>query len=146
MLFFRQFIPGCFAVGLAVCFAVPSQAAPQKEPQTSRFAGKWIVAFAGKAPVGKKPLTVELTPAGGVSGHSGCNNYRGTFRVDQNEITFSRMVATLMACSQPLMRQEYELYNAYTKVLRYKNEQGKVILLDRKGKPVLTLSPYKHKR
>lgn len=146
MSFFRQFISGCLAVGLAGCFAVSSQAAPQKKTQESQFAGKWIIALAGKATVGKKPLMVELTPDGGVSGHSGCNGYGGTFKVDHTKITFSRIVATLMACPEPLMRQEYELYEAYKKVLRYKNEQGTVILLDRKGKPVLTLKPYKHKR
>ncbi|AQS41561.1 MAG: Heat shock protein [Candidatus Tokpelaia hoelldobleri] len=146
MSFFRQFISGCFAVGLAACFAVPSQAAPQKKPQAGQFAGKWIVALAGKAPVGNKPLVVELAPDGRVSGHSGCNGYGGTFKVDHNKITFSRMAATLMACPEPLMRQEHALYDAYTRVLRYESRHGKVILLDRKGKPVLTLSPYNHKR
>jgi len=140
MSFFRQFVSGCFAVGLAAAFAVSAQAVAQKKPQTSQFTGKWIVALSGKPSVGNKPLMVELTPDGRVSGHSGCNGYGGIFKVDHDKVTFSRMAGTLMACPEPLMKQEHALYDAYTKVLRYKAEKGKMILLDRKGKPVLTLS------
>jgi heat shock protein HslJ len=45
-------------------------------------------------------ITVTLTfePGGRVSGSAGCNSYGGSYQLSGNELTFSPLESTLMAC------------------------------------------------
>lgn len=43
---------------------------------------------------------------GTVNGNSGCNGFGGEYTVEGDQITFSELFSTLMACEEPLMSQE----------------------------------------
>jgi len=45
-----------------------------------------------------KPATMEIAADGKVFGNAGCNNYRSTFTLEENTITFGPAMATKMAC------------------------------------------------
>lgn len=66
------------------------------------LAGKWNLAsitggdlatlFATQMP------TMEITADGKVAGNAGCNNYRSTYTLDNNTVTFGPVMSTKMAC------------------------------------------------
>ncbi len=41
--------------------------------------------------------TLTFAPNGSVTGNGGCNSLGGTYKVDDNKITFSEITSTLMA-------------------------------------------------
>jgi heat shock protein HslJ len=49
------------------------------------------------APAGVE-ATITFKEGEQVSGSAGCNSYGGTYSVDGNNITFSEIISTLMAC------------------------------------------------
>lgn len=109
-----------------------------KNAAASDLAGKWNVArIAGRAVIGAKPLYAEFTSQAGVSGYSGCNRYGGTFKSRRNEIRFSQMIATKMACSGPLMQQEHARYKVFSKVRTYKFNKREIKFFDAEGSIIL---------
>jgi heat shock protein HslJ/uncharacterized lipoprotein YbaY len=64
----------------------------------------WKLTRLGQTPLSDSPQQepyVVLDPANQhVSGSGGCNRITGTYKLKGNELTFSRMVATMMACMQ----------------------------------------------
>ena len=57
--------------------------------------------------------TLTFDNKGGVTGNGGCNSLGGTYTVNEDQITFSDVVSTLMACDDSRMAQE----GAVTQVL-----------------------------
>lgn len=55
------------------------------------------IAFEGLYPNKKPTITFDLT-AKKVSGNSSCNNYNGTFKTENNHISFGPLASTKMAC------------------------------------------------
>lgn len=72
-----------------------------------------------------------------VSGNAGCNNYFGGFTIEQGKIDFSKVGMTLMMC--PDMHVEDAFRTAMQAVKSYRQQKGKLFLLDEQGKVVLTL-------
>jgi heat shock protein HslJ len=46
-------------------------------------------------------VTAIFDDEGQVGGHGGCNTYGGSYSVDDNSISFSELVQTLMMCAEP---------------------------------------------
>jgi heat shock protein HslJ len=74
-----------------------------------------------------------------VSGNGGCNRYFGSAKVNGDEIIFSQLGSTKMACSQAVMNQEQLFLTALTamrswridaerNLLYMNNEEGETIL------------------
>lgn len=81
-----------------------------EEPAASLI-GSWQLTSYG--PVGSPLPAVEDTEAGltfnedgTVAGNSGCNGFGGNYTVEDDQVTFSDIVSTLIACEEPLMSQE----------------------------------------
>jgi len=75
----------------------------------------WKLTRLGQTPLSdstqQEPYLV-LEPNQQVSGSGGCNRITGTYKLKGNELTFSRMVATMMACMQGM-----ETENKFLKTL-----------------------------
>jgi len=56
--------------------------------------------------------TVVFGTDGTVSGSGGCNTYNGNVAVDGDAISFGPLMSTQMACPQPVMDQEMQLFAA----------------------------------
>ncbi len=50
--------------------------------------------------------TLTFDDKGSVTGNGGCNSLGGTYKLDGDQITFSEVVSTLMACDDARMAQE----------------------------------------
>jgi heat shock protein HslJ len=86
--------------------------------QADSLTGKWKLASYGPmesmtSAVPDADATLTFAGDGTVSGNSGCNSLGGEYTVEGNQITFSALTTTLMACEEPRMDQE----NAVTQVL-----------------------------
>jgi heat shock protein HslJ len=57
-------------------------------------------------------VTLNFSSDGNASGSTGCNSYRGTFRVQGSGIAFSRLVSTRRACIDPRANQQEQRYLA----------------------------------
>ncbi|SRR6266487_2064838 len=57
--------------------------------------------------------TLTFDDKGSVTGNGGCNSLGGTYKVNGDQITFSDVISTLMACDDSRMAQE----SAVTQVL-----------------------------
>ena len=57
---------------------------------------------------------------GKFSGNVGCNSFGSDYEVDGNTITFGPITSTLMACADPIMQQEGEVFNVFTKSAAFK--------------------------
>lgn len=51
-------------------------------------------------------ISARFDAAGAVSGSSGCNRYRASYRIDGASLAITAATGTLMACPPPLMEQE----------------------------------------
>ncbi len=101
----------------------------------------WVITSLNDQPVqvtGRQQPYLELQPSTNrVSGTSGCNQFTGTFRADNQTLLLGALVTTRMACLDPLANTfESNLVKALKGPLQYTIEQGK-LTLSRNGKPVL---------
>lgn len=75
---------------------------------------QWQVEAIDGDPVAEdSDVTIAFSDEGRVSGSSSCNRYHGGWNASDNQLEFSRMAATRMACLEPLMQQE----NRFLKLL-----------------------------
>jgi heat shock protein HslJ len=87
-------------------------------------------------------VTAEFTPEGQVSGSSGCNRYSGGYEVDGDQIKFSPLASTMMACIEPagLMEQEAAYLQNLGKAASFRLVDGKLEMLDAAGQVILVYS------
>jgi heat shock protein HslJ len=86
--------------------------------QSAAVVGTWKLSSYGSknypvAAVADAAATLTFDNRGSVTGNGGCNSLGGEYKVDGNQITFDKIVSTLMACDSARMAQE----SAVTKVL-----------------------------
>lgn len=109
---------------LSACSANSGQGAP--DPSASLIGAWKLTAYGPKdAPVpAVEGVDAGLTfnEDGTVSGTSGCNGLGGDYSVDGDKITFGEFVSTLMACDDPIMRQEEAAHRVMTGTASYKIE------------------------
>lgn len=79
---------------------------------------------------------------GTVFGNSGCNGFSGEYTVDGNEISFSEIISTLMACDDPVMAQETAIQKVLAGSATYKIEGNTLTLAS--GDNILVLTAGTH--
>lgn len=105
--------------------------------------GKWLAdEILGGGVIARLQTTLEIAPDGNVSGHGGCNRYRGRVSITGESISFSPLSATRMACSTTVMTQEQKFHQALekTRSFRIDARERKLILRDGAGATVARLS------
>ncbi|MGI9279939.1 MAG: META domain-containing protein [Endozoicomonas sp.] len=78
----------------------------------------WVLSsLDGKPPVDGKRITLEFQSAsdkeGKISGRGPCNSYFGSYTMEQDELQFGRVGSTMMACPEPVMKQEMAFFSAF---------------------------------
>ncbi|WP_295389510.1 META domain-containing protein [uncultured Thiodictyon sp.] len=78
--------------------------------------------------------------AGQFAGSLGCNQLGGAYTLAGDRLTFKPTIrSTMMACPEPLMKQEQAVGVALTQVAAYRLEGEQLQLLDATGEPLLRL-------
>jgi heat shock protein HslJ/uncharacterized lipoprotein YbaY/uncharacterized lipoprotein NlpE involved in copper resistance len=83
------------------------------------------------APSHKRQIRITLASEGSrVTGFSGCNQFTGTFRQSGNELKFSQMAGTMMACVSPYMALEQQVLKMLGATTAYRIEGEQLFLLN----------------
>lgn len=105
------------------------------------LAGKWNLASIAGGDLatlfGNKLPSMEITADGKVSGNAGCNNYRSTYTLDSNTVTFGPVMSTKMAC--PGLQGEQLFTSLLTTPLQAALD-GNKLTLSKEGSVVLELT------
>ena len=70
-----------------------------------------------------------------MSGSGGCNRLAGTYTVEGNRLTFSRMAGTMMACPSG-MEQERSFHDALGRAATWRIDGERLELSDATGKVI----------
>jgi heat shock protein HslJ len=74
-----------------------------------------------------------------LNGRDGCNQYSGTYTVDGEKLIVNKdIVATMMACAEPVMQQASAYIAALTQAATYEISGQRMTLLDASGKALAT--------
>jgi heat shock protein HslJ len=97
-------------VAIAACGAPPATEVP-----STSLVGAWKLTSLGPVSSPVPALTgleagIAFNEDGTMAGNSGCNGFSGRYALDGDQITFSDLVSTLMACEEPVMQQENVMY------------------------------------
>lgn len=103
----------------------------------------WVLSsLNGEAPVNGSRVTLEFKPSddreGRVSGRAPCNGYFGHYKVKGSRLEFGRMGSTMMACKEPVMKQEMAYLSSFQKVENLMLEGDKLVLRSPSGTEMLT--------
>lgn len=91
--------------------------------QERSLVGTWnLSAYGPITAVSGSQASITFNEDGTLSGTSGCNGFGGEYTVDGDEITFSGLVSTLMACDEPLMSQEGAMFQVLNGTVAYRIE------------------------
>jgi heat shock protein HslJ len=93
---------------------VAQSEAPTGHAQPSPPAGqpglsgtKWILTeLNGAAPIADHVPTLEFGADGQATGNGSCNQYFGSYTIDDDTLNFGQLGSTMMACEEPVMPQE----------------------------------------
>ena len=115
------------AAGLAACAT-----APPSQDLTQEI---WILAeLNGSELLAGTTISAQFGEDGMVGGSSGCNSYSTTYEVSGNRLTFSdSVIATAMACENPIMAQEAAFLQVLSATARYQMGDGTLTFLDGDG-------------
>lgn len=98
-------------------------------------ANLWMLTeLQGQAPLPDTAITAEFSDDGKVGGSSSCNNYSTTYTLKGNQINFGEQTAaTLMACDEPIMKQEEKYLNTLSEARTYEISDDVLTLFDTNG-------------
>ena len=103
-------------------------------------AGEWIAEDIGGEPTAEGAVSwLKLTKAGRAQGQGGCNGYSGSFTLDKGALGFGPLASTRRACPQPQMNQETRYFAALGEAKGARIEDGKLVLVDLRGDPLVIL-------
>lgn len=94
-------------------------------PQAKSLVGTWKLTGYGQQgspnPVVQDSGAILTFKADGtLNGTSGCNGFGGEYKDDGNQLTFSNLISTMKACSDPLMEQEMVMFQVLSGTASYK--------------------------
>ncbi|MFM8277533.1 MAG: META domain-containing protein [Cyanobium sp.] len=75
-----------------------------------------------------------------VSGSGGCNRLLGGFRLSGEQLSFSRLASTQMACPAAVMAFERRYSEALGRVRRWSTDKQTLLLQDERGRTLLVFS------
>ena len=115
---------------------------PPAQDDMARLQSGWRVeTIDGAAVAAEQPVAMTFGADGSLSGRA-CNAFGGSYRVAGGDITFGRIVSTMMACAEPMMAQEHALFSALARAGRYAfAEDGALVLSDAKGDRLVVARP-----
>lgn len=97
-----------------------------------------LTSLNGETLVPTTSITAEFSEDGKVGGSAGCNNYSATYEVDGNKINLNMSLTamTLMACPEPIMKQESAYLAALEAAVTFEVSDYELLLFDANGDPV----------
>ena len=119
---------GCSLIGLVACGAGVSKSVFE---DTIWVLGSYGEAGSLNAVLEDTEINIEFVSAEGrMKGSAGCNSYFGSYEVNQDKLTIKSPIgSTMMACPEPVMKQELEYLSALQTAESYKIEDGQLTII-----------------
>jgi putative lipoprotein len=84
--------------------------------------------------------TLSIALDGRAGGHGGCNRFFATATIEGDQIGFSEIGSTFMACEAAVMEVEQAYFAALAATVSYRIEGGRLELLDAQGQLTVALT------
>lgn len=125
-----------FLLGLGITTGCSASGASSASLEQTR----WQLELPGTQPALKaRPVTLAFQADNRVGGEAGCNGYGGTYNLNGDQLTFTDLVSTLMACAEPeIMEQEQQFLTSLGQSTGYKLEGNRLVILDANGVNLLS--------
>lgn len=123
--------------------AAPAEEAPAGEAplDMAALAGSWVADEINGTPSSEGVVSwLRLTDAGRAQGQGGCNSYSGSYTLEEGVAAFGPFASTRRSCPEPQLSQEERFFAALGAVRGARVEDGKLMLLDEQGNPLVTLN------
>lgn len=136
-------IAGCLLLALAADIAVADQHDESDAAARQLVDSEWWVEdILGGGVVDRSRTTIQFAENQRVAGNSGCNRYMGGYQLSGENLTFSALAGTMMACPEALMNQEQRFHQAMTRVSQWRidPDTGLLHLADEAGETVIRAS------
>jgi len=126
----KKYLLVLFVISLTI------SACASKEDAAS-LVGSWKLTAYGSADsptpaVENIEADLNFAKDGKLTGNGGCNGLGGNYKVDGDQITFSQITSTLMACDDPQMAQEDVVHKVLTGIASFKIE-GNTLTITKDG-------------
>lgn len=132
--------PAATDAGAGEAAAAPAAAPAEVPADMAAIAGTWIAEEINGAPSGEKVVSwLKLGNEGRAQGQGGCNSYTGTYKLEDGTLSFGPLASTRRACPEPQMSQEDRFFAALGAVKAARIEDGKLVLADLQGNPLVRL-------
>ncbi len=100
------------------------------DPNALLTGQEWRVESIGDQPViAGSSVTIEFLEDGRVAGSASCNRFMGGYRLTGEGLTFDRMAGSMMACEEPLSRQEDRFLGLLQDTVRFEIDPAGRLLL-----------------
>ena len=102
----------------------------------------WVlVSLDQQEPVANSKVTLTLGPDGALYGTGGCNRYNGRYTLEGDHLKVNpAIVATMMACEESLMKQEYQYHQMLGTVVKWQMNAEQQLVLNTSGQHVLVFT------
>jgi heat shock protein HslJ len=87
----------------------------------------------GRRVIDASASTITFESDGRVHGRGGCNRYFGSSTIDGEQVSFSALGSTKMACAPALMEQEARFFQALESAERWTIDQHGLLLIHSAG-------------
>lgn len=112
---------------------------PEPQPELS---GAWYPEYiSGKPVIDYSPASMEFSNTGKVSGNASCNSFTGSYTLDRNALSISKVAITRKLCPEALMEQEQRFIEALDVITSAEIVQGMLELKNALGESVIKASP-----
>lgn len=126
-------------LSLLIFGCVLSACSAKNQDTSASLLGSWKLNSYDSVPaVAHASAELTFNDDGTITGNSGCNGFGGKYKVDRDQVTFSDVVSTLMACDEPRMSQEGAVHQVLNNTAIFKIEGDTLTLSNNNNVLVLT--------
>ena len=118
-----------YVLSLLIIGFVLSACSAKNQDASAALLGSWKLNSYDSVPA-VTHASAELTfnDNGTITGNSGCNGFGGKYKVAGDQVTFSEVDSTLMACDEPHMSQEGAVHQVLNNAATFKIEGNRLTL------------------
>jgi putative lipoprotein len=132
-----------FLAGIMFATMLDKQPAPNgSKDDMASFAGiTWHPVAVGDDVLSEDSgLTIMFAVSGEISGHGGCNGFRGSLERSDTGLVVGPLASTRMACPNEIMDRENAFFEALQRVKRLQGDKLELHMMDENGGVLLVLT------
>lgn len=107
-------------------------------PAPSLSSNEWtLVSINGDAVLENTSITINFGAEGKAFGSAGCNSFNASYTLEDDRLSFSSAVTTLMACDDAIMAQERAFLTALETATSHRITNGQLVIVYGEGQELI---------